>query len=225
MVPPKEKFVVCTTWTTPTFNCRYHSMCVHISHWPYGYSFLTLCSWQWTHCNPWLLPQCCMIQGFVASNVTQAKEMNYHNWHPANQFLPLTIEVFGCFHKRVYVFLHDYANAICNVKRPESLHLSILVIFLHQKVLITLQRMQTSSILNRAIAISLTTSQLPPFYDIPPITMADLLQAVGFWHGEIWLTYYKWSVLNMERFWHLLWTNLMSYNLSFFLFLTLYTFS
>jgi len=121
-----------------------------------------------------------MTQGFVASNVTQAKEVSYHNRHPANQFLPLAIEVFGCLHKHVDVFLHDYANAICNVKRPESPHLSILVIFLHQKVLITLQRMQTSSILNRAIAISLTTSRLPPFYDIPPITMADLLQVVGF---------------------------------------------
>jgi hypothetical protein len=42
-----------TTWTTPSFNYKHPSMCVHTSHWPYGYSSLTLCSWQWTHWNPW----------------------------------------------------------------------------------------------------------------------------------------------------------------------------
>jgi hypothetical protein len=28
------------TWTTPSLNCRHFSMCVHASHWPYGYPFL-----------------------------------------------------------------------------------------------------------------------------------------------------------------------------------------
>ncbi len=34
------------TWTTPSLNCKYPSMCVHTSHEPYGYPLLTLCSWQ-----------------------------------------------------------------------------------------------------------------------------------------------------------------------------------
>jgi hypothetical protein len=42
--------------------------------------------------------------------------------------------------------------------------------------------MQVSFILNRAITIGLTTSKPPPNQDTPPITMADLLQAVDFWH-------------------------------------------
>ncbi len=42
-----------------------------------------------------------------------------------------------------------------------------------------------SSILSWAIALGLTTSQLPPFQNTPPITTTNLLQAVGFWHGEI----------------------------------------
>jgi hypothetical protein len=67
--------------------------------------------------------------------------MSYHNWHPIDQLFPLTIEVFGCLHKHVDVFLHDYANAIWSLKGQESLHLSILVIFLHQNFLITLQKM------------------------------------------------------------------------------------
>jgi hypothetical protein len=31
---------------------------------------------------------------------------------PTYQFLPLTIDVFGCLHKHANVFLHDCANAI-----------------------------------------------------------------------------------------------------------------
>ncbi len=39
-----------------------------------------------------------------------------------------------------------------------------------------------SSILCRAVVVDLATSQLPSFQDTPPITMADLLQVVGFLH-------------------------------------------
>jgi len=127
-----------------------------------------------------LLPRSCTIQGFVASDVTQAKERSYCNQHPTNQFIPLVIEIFGCLHKHVNVFLHDCANAIWSLKGTKGFHLSTLVTFLRQKFLITLQRMQSPSILNRAIIIGLITSQLPPLQNTPPITMIDLLQVVGF---------------------------------------------
>jgi len=42
--------------------------------------------------------------------------------------------------------------------------------------------MQASFILSQAIAIDLATSWLPPLQNTPPITMADLLQAIDFWH-------------------------------------------
>jgi hypothetical protein len=122
----------------------------------------------------------CASQGFVPSNATQAKEKSYHNRHPTNQFFPLTIETFGCLHKHANVFLHDYANAIWSLKGTKGLHLSTLVTFLRQKFLITLQRMQASSISNEAIAIGLITSQLPPLQNTPPITITDLLQVVSF---------------------------------------------
>jgi len=122
----------------------------------------------------------CASQGFVPSNATQAKEKSYHNQHPTNQFFPLTIETFGCLHKHANVFLHDYANAIWSLKGTKGLHLSTLVTFLRQKFLITLQRMQASSISNEAIAIGLITSQLPPLQNTPPITITDLLQVVSF---------------------------------------------
>jgi len=60
----------------------------------------------------YLPPQSCTTQEFATFNVAQAKERGYHNQHPTNQFLPLAIEVFGCLHKHVDLFLHNYANAI-----------------------------------------------------------------------------------------------------------------
>jgi hypothetical protein len=111
----------------------------------------------------------------AASNTAQAKEKNYCNQHPTDQFLPLAIEVFGCLHKHANVFLHDCANAIWSLKGLKGLHIFTLVIFHCQIVSITLQRMQVSSILSRVIAIGLVISRLPPLQDTSPITMADLL--------------------------------------------------
>jgi len=70
----------------------------------------------------------------------------------------LLIEVFGCLHKHANVFLHDFANAIWSLKGIEGPHISTLVTFFSSKILITLQRMQVSSILTWAIALGLATS-------------------------------------------------------------------
>jgi hypothetical protein len=59
-----------------------------------------------------LFPRSCTSQRFATSDAIQAKEKNYCNIHPTNQFLPLAIEVFGYLHKHADVFLHDCANAI-----------------------------------------------------------------------------------------------------------------
>jgi len=88
--------------------------------------------------------------------------------YPIDQFLLLAIEVFGCLHKQVNVFLHNCANAIWNFKGTEGPLLSIYLGFLFlSKISITLQRMQTSSILSRVIMISLIISWLPPLHDTP----------------------------------------------------------
>jgi hypothetical protein len=112
----------------------------------------------------------------------QAKERSYCNQHPTDQFLPLKIGIFDCLHKHVDVFLHDCANAIWNLKRPKGPHLSTLVIFFHQKVSTTLQKMQASSILNQVVVIGLAMSRLSPLQNTPPITIIDLLQAINFLH-------------------------------------------
>jgi hypothetical protein len=63
-------------------------------------------------------------------DVVQDKERSYGNQHPTNQFLYLTIEIFGCLHKHADMFLHDCANAIWSLKKLEGLCLSTLVTFL-----------------------------------------------------------------------------------------------
>jgi hypothetical protein len=56
-------------------------------------------------------------------------------------------------------------------------------------------------------------------WQLPPISMTNLLQAVDFWYGKIQLTYYKRSIFDMERFWQVVWANLTSCIFSPFFFL------
>jgi hypothetical protein len=56
------------------------------------------------------------------------------------------------------MFLHDCANAIWSLKGLKGLSFSVLVTFLRQKKIITLQIMQASSVLNRMVAIDLAIS-------------------------------------------------------------------
>jgi hypothetical protein len=68
------------------------------------------------------------------------------------------------------------------LKGPEVTHY-LGHFFFSSKSLITLERMQVSFILSRVIVVDLaTTSWLSPLQDTPPITTADLLQAIDFWH-------------------------------------------
>jgi hypothetical protein len=94
-----------------------------------------------------LFPQSCATQGFVAFNGLKPHKKNYCNQRPIDQFLHVVIEIFGCLHKQVDV-LHDFTNVIWNLRELKGNHLFVLVIFLYQKISITLQRMQTSSILS-----------------------------------------------------------------------------
>jgi hypothetical protein len=79
-----------------------------------------------------LLPRSCTTQGLVASDATQAKEKSYRNGHPIDQFVPLTIEVFGCLHKHVDMILHNCIDAIWSLKGPEGHHISTSIIFLRK---------------------------------------------------------------------------------------------
>jgi hypothetical protein len=66
--------------------------------------------------------------------------------------------VFGCLHKHANMFLHDCANAIWSLKESKGPHFSTLVIFLCKLFLVTLQKMQVSSILSQTIVVGLIIS-------------------------------------------------------------------
>jgi hypothetical protein len=95
-----------------------------------------------------LLHQSYATKKFVTFEIIQVKEKSYHDWHPIDHFLILTIEMFGCLNKQADVFLHDCLNAMWNFKRLEGLYLSVWVTFCCQKISITLQRMLDASILH-----------------------------------------------------------------------------
>ncbi len=130
----------------------------------------------------YLLPWSYTTQGFVAFDIVKAKERSFRNSHPTNQFLPLVVEVFGCLQITCRCVFTWLCQCHLEFERAKGLHHSTLVIFLCKKLLITLQRMQVSSILSQTIAVSLSTPQLPPLQDTLPITSVDLLQADDFWH-------------------------------------------
>ncbi len=54
--------------------------------------------------------------------------MSYCDQHLASQFLPLVVEVFGCLHKHVDMFLRNCAKAIRSLEGPKGPPSFVLVI-------------------------------------------------------------------------------------------------
>jgi hypothetical protein len=82
--------------------------------------------------------------------------------------------------------------------------------------------------LKSTVAVGLITSWLTPTHDTSPISMIDLLQVPDFLYGKIRPTYCKQLIFHMDRFWHLILSNLTSYKFSllfFSFFLSLWTLS
>ncbi len=80
------------TWITPSLNCKYPFVHVHTSHRSYGYSPLTLCSWQQTQnnswCNLWHLcwhhVKCWLSYGMKTITCTLFNHIQFlslMNWH------------------------------------------------------------------------------------------------------------------------------------------------
>jgi hypothetical protein len=59
------------------------------------------------------------------------------------------------------------------------------LLFFDKNNLITLQRLQASSVLNWAVVLGLIISQFPPLQVTSPISMTDLLQMVGFLYEKM----------------------------------------
>jgi len=105
------------TWTTPSFNCKYPSMCVQTSHWPYEYLILMLCSWQWVHMNPWCSSWHLCCHSAICWFPHGAKTTCASFIHV--QLLPLTS--WHCVHQRWHLHLSWHCHCQPNMSRFTSL--------------------------------------------------------------------------------------------------------
>jgi hypothetical protein len=87
-----------------------------------------------------LLSQAIFFCGAATSLVAQMKEGFYYDHYQVNVFLPLAIEVLGCFHQKVDNFLHWCANMVWIAKSTKGPPLSVLCSFYKQIVLVASQR-------------------------------------------------------------------------------------
>ncbi|CAM6105999.1 unnamed protein product [Calypogeia fissa] len=88
------------------------------------------------------------IPGHAASHLARLKEEAYAIRHPGDLFYPFAIEVFGALHLALDRFLWSLA-ALCVERRPYPL-VSVVTVFLRQRVSVALQQAQAFTIQQRA---------------------------------------------------------------------------
>lgn len=115
-----------------------------------------------------------------------AKGMFYYNQHPHDRFLLLIMEAFGYLHQQAKTFLFQCANMVPLVKSNICLLLLVLWAFYRQKVAVTLQRTQASSILRWIGVTNKTSSKLEVIWIFFPLFLFDLLYVIGEGFG-IWI--------------------------------------
>jgi hypothetical protein len=124
---------------------------VHTSHWPYGYSPFTLCSWQWGHKNPWcsLCHLCCHharcwfpcgMRTTTCISFNHIQFLLSMNWH--------------CIHQRWHLHLSWRCHCRLNASRFTSL-------ILHNS---KIHYLRCDSSQKKEL------SQLTPHWSIPPIS-------------------------------------------------------
>jgi hypothetical protein len=98
--------------------------------------------------------------------IAQVKIMSYYYRHPDDDFILLTINIFGCLHQLVYEFF----SSICQ-------HGMVSEMFIN-RVFVALQRVQASIILCRAVVAAGETSfRLGVLPSFSAISLHDLLRA------------------------------------------------
>ncbi len=96
----------------------------------------------------------------------------------------ITIDIWMSTEVGEYVFAQLCQCHLKFEKTKKPSPVSVLIIFLHQKISIILQRLQASCILSWAVVMNLTISWLPPLQiDLP----------------SPWPTYCKWWIFYMEK--------------------------
>jgi hypothetical protein len=74
--------------------------------------------------------------------IAQDKAQSYIEWAPRNDFIPLAIETYGCFHPHFDSFLSSCVHANITCHQQTSLVPSMFIYYYKQQVSITFQRAQ-----------------------------------------------------------------------------------
>lgn len=74
-----------------------------------------------------------LSHGVVVAMAAQVKEGLYRNHYPVNMFLPLTIEVFGCFHQQSNNLFISVLTWCEQQKAPNTLLYWFCILFIDKK--------------------------------------------------------------------------------------------
>ncbi len=106
--------------------------------------------------------------------------MSYRNQHPKDDFIPLVVKIFGCLHQHVDNFLHQCANMAWSTKGSKGFSLSILHSYYKQWVLVALQKIQITIVLQHATVVAKkASSRLGVLPSFSPTFLHDLLRATN----------------------------------------------
>jgi len=99
---------------------------------------------------------------------------------PKDDFIPLAIETYGCFHLCFESFLTSCVHA-CIACHQQSSSLPLMLIFHYrQQMSITLQRAQAITILQQVSMLNHSSSSFPHIPANAPSSIADLWQRMPF---------------------------------------------
>jgi len=116
--------------------------------------------------------------------VTQDKAQSYTKRMPGDDFIPLTIEIYDCFHHHFDSFFTSCVHACMTCHHQTSLLPLMLIFHYRQRVLIALQCVQAITIPQRAGMLSYSSSflssSLPHRPATAPPSLADLWQRMPF---------------------------------------------
>jgi hypothetical protein len=153
-----------------------------------------------------------------------AKVVSYHDWHFYDDFIFLTVEIFGCLH-HVDDLFQPCANMVWSVNGSIGFP-PILCSFYRQRMLVAFQKVQAATILQWVVVIvEKAFSRLDVLLNFSPISLHELLCATsdGF-RSLVFLFLFLGSPLCVLHFrvWSFVWTSILSlFNI--YIFLLLFT--
>jgi len=112
--------------------------------------------------------------------IVQNKAWSYTKWAPGDDFIPLAIKTYNCFHLRFDSFFTSCVHANITYHQQTSLVHSMLIFYYRQWMSIALQHVQAIVILQWATMFNHNSSSLPHIPTNAPPSLIDLWQRMPF---------------------------------------------